>query len=116
MLVDALQQAAPVLDPWFVVRDPASALCLSGAVSNHPLLSGEGRWVATSMLFGLDPQAGHARTYSRWYRLGRLIDVAEYEALRGKPLNPALKPVRADDVKPWLARMRKRVAREGLRG
>lgn len=40
------------------------------------------------MLIGLDLAAGNARTISRWYRLGKLVDVAECEVPDGKALTP----------------------------
>lgn len=105
--------AAPVLDPWIVIRDPSRDLCLHGAVSEHPHLSGVGRWIVTSMLIGIDLEAGHARTASRWYRLGKLVRPAECEALRGTPLSAALTPVGIDEVTHWFARLRTIVARKG---
>lgn len=107
-----LLEAAPLLDTWFVVRDASGELSLHGAVSDHPDLPGQGRWIVTSILIGLDPAAGHARTVSRWYRLGRLIDGNECEVLRGKPLNPALTPVALDEVPSWFAGLRAFAARE----
>ncbi|MFN3724360.1 MAG: DUF6634 family protein [Paracoccaceae bacterium] len=106
--------AAPVLDPWFVVRDPSQGLCLRGAVLEHPRLPGVGQWIVTSMLIGINLEAGCARTASRWYRLGKMVAPAECEALRGAPSNPALAPVGIDEVTPWFARLRTLLAREGF--
>lgn len=41
--------------------------CLVGIVENHPVIS-DG-FALTSTAFFVDPVAGLARTYSRWYRL-----------------------------------------------
>ena len=110
----AVLEAAPVFDPWFVLWAPGEELSLLGAVSGHPRLLGEGRWIATSMLIGLDLEAGRARTISRWYRLGKLISAAECEVVRGKPLNPAFTPAGIDEVGPWFDRLRAIVARDGF--
>lgn len=107
-------KAAPVPDLGFFVWPPSRELSLLGAVSGHPRLPGEGRWIVTSMLIGLDLVAGHARTVSRWYRLGRLVDVAECEALRDKPLNPAFTPIHIDEMAPWFASLRAHTANEGF--
>ena len=78
-LVDALRRLAagapnradladaPVLDCW----RPASrfAPALLGLVDGHPII-GANRTTLTSELFAIDTDAGWARTWSRWYRLG----------------------------------------------
>ena len=43
--------------------------CLKGLVENHPIL--DDGLIQTSQVFFIDPSSGLARTYSRWYRLGR---------------------------------------------
>lgn len=43
--------------------------CLKGIVENHPIL--DDGLIQTSQVFFIDPSSGLARTYSRWYRLGR---------------------------------------------
>lgn len=43
--------------------------CLKGFVENHPIL--DNGLIQTSQIFFIDPSSGLARTYSRWYRLGR---------------------------------------------
>lgn len=58
---------APVLDDWFVGHRMEMALV--GKVSCHPNLA-DGP-VTTSGLHYLDPLAGYARSFNRWYRLGR---------------------------------------------
>lgn len=57
-----------VSDNW--VRTSRSAPCLAGAVSDHPLLPGNGRLLMTSDVFVIAKDAGSARTLSRWYRPG----------------------------------------------
>lgn len=58
---------APVLDDWVLTQrlEPA----LSGFVHGHPLKGDTN--ILTSGLYFLDPEAGYARTLSRFYRLGR---------------------------------------------
>ena len=55
------------LDEWFWGQKVLP--CLVGKVSGHPTLRGP--FAATSQLFFLNQTAGLARTYSRWYRVGR---------------------------------------------
>ncbi len=107
-------QAAPEFSSWLVIRDPVGDLCLLGAVSGHPRLPGDQRWILSSMLIGLDRDAGNARTISRWYRLGKLVDLADCEVLDGKALNPALTPVDLDALEPWFQHLLTLVAREGF--
>ncbi|WP_424631795.1 DUF6634 family protein [Bradyrhizobium sp. SYSU BS000235] len=59
---------APHLEDWSfaAVYTP----CLIGEVTGHPLLGDRPR-VHTSQLLALDPEGGWARTWSRFYRLGR---------------------------------------------
>lgn len=42
---------------------------MKGIVTGHPLLP-DGKEIVTSQLMYLDPDAGLARTLSRWYRIG----------------------------------------------
>lgn len=44
-----------------------ASTCLRGAVENHPVI--DDGFALTSPVFFIDPLAGLARTYSRWYRL-----------------------------------------------
>lgn len=60
--------SAPVLDDWYVGIRPVP--CLFGLSSEHPILVGEGRKIATSEVFLISEEFGCARTYTRWYRLG----------------------------------------------
>ena len=64
----ALLADAPILDHWKLAerRKP----CLIGMQTGHPLLP-PNTAIYTSGLYFLDPEAGIARTLSRWYRLGR---------------------------------------------
>lgn len=60
--------SAPILDGWTVSARLGCAL--HGQVSGHPRLAT--RTIVTSELFALDREhLMWARTYSRWYRLGR---------------------------------------------
>ena len=62
---------APILDHWAYAS--RFAVCLAGATVGHPKL-GNRPLVATSELFVIDPLHGWARTFSRFYRLGRPAD------------------------------------------
>ncbi|MGQ2908439.1 MAG: DUF6634 family protein [Aliihoeflea sp.] len=64
-----LAGSAPTLDWWSPAVRPS--VCLEGLVSGHPVLVGQDRAIRTSELWHLDQEAGWARTYSRWYRLGQ---------------------------------------------
>ena len=59
------------LDPEVTLHEWSLAnrasTCLKGIVENHPIL--DDGFVRTSQIFFIDPIAGLARTYSRWYRL-----------------------------------------------
>ncbi|CAB4325369.1 MULTISPECIES: DUF6634 family protein [Brucella] len=59
---------SPLLNDW--VRATRSLPCLEGMVLEHPKL-GSRRLITTSELFYVDPQLHFARTYSRFYRLGK---------------------------------------------
>ncbi len=59
---------APFLDRWEVVRDPFDFTIMLGRVTGHPTLRGPA--IRTSPLMRLNAQAGWARTFSRFYRLG----------------------------------------------
>ncbi len=76
---------APVLSNWKAAISPDGHVLLWGEVANHPLLGNAS--IHTSQLIAIDPDAGWARTASRWYRLGRSIDALETElaeSLSGK--------------------------------
>jgi hypothetical protein len=64
---DEMLVRAPILNHWVAAIAPAP--CLVGSVSGHPRL-GSRPLIHTSELYALDPIAGWARTWSRWYRLG----------------------------------------------
>ena len=54
-------------------------------MTDHPLLGNAS--IHTSQLIAIDPEAGWARTTSRWYRLGRSIDALASElavSMKGK--------------------------------
>ena len=67
----AVLSVAPILDHWELAE--RSAPCLIGMQTGHPLFS-TNTAIYTSGLYFLDPEAGIARTLSRWYRLGRERD------------------------------------------
>lgn len=56
---------------WFVGR--RAVPCLIGRSTGHPDI-GDGQPMFSTELFYLDAGAGYARTFSRWYRLGRPMD------------------------------------------
>lgn len=58
---------APFLSGWALAHRRATAL--SGRVAEHPLL-GRRRSILTSEVYALDPTAGWARTFTRFYKLG----------------------------------------------
>lgn len=60
---------APILDAYEPILTPTP--CLTGAVTGHPILEGEGRIITTSPVYLIDRVHGWARTHSRLYRLGR---------------------------------------------
>lgn len=76
---------APVLSDWKAAISPGGHVMLWGEVTDHPLLGNAS--IHTSQLIAIDPEAGWARTASRWYRLGRSLDAlaAELaESMNGK--------------------------------
>ncbi|ADO44322.1 ATP-dependent Lon protease (plasmid) [Ketogulonicigenium vulgare Y25] len=68
---------APLLSDWKAAISPGGHVMLWGEVSDHPLLGNAS--IHTSQLIAIDPEAGWARTASRWYRLGRSIDALAAE-------------------------------------
>ena len=68
---------APVLSDWKAAISPGGHVMLWGEVTNHPLLGNAS--IHTSQLIAINPEAGWARTASRWYRLGRSMDALEAE-------------------------------------
>jgi hypothetical protein len=58
---------APIIDRWSIVSRPAYAL--SGFTTNHPLLGN--RSVHTSQVYAISADGLWARTWSRFYLLGR---------------------------------------------
>lgn len=58
---------APLLEDYRLVLGWCHGM--KGIVTDHPLLP-DGQEVVTSQLMYLDPDAGLARTLSRWYRVG----------------------------------------------
>lgn len=62
---------APILSPWHPIFTLGAEPLLWGHVHGHPILGA--RWITTARLIALDPDGQWARTFSRWYRLGRGI-------------------------------------------
>jgi hypothetical protein len=69
---DADLAGAPIIDLWKPAMRAGNALI--GMVTGHPII-GDGRVTITSDLFAIDEHAGWARTWSRFYRLGRRVDL-----------------------------------------
>ncbi|WP_420024058.1 DUF6634 family protein (plasmid) [Cereibacter azotoformans] len=63
---------APGLDHWRPVLTLGGVPLLWGRVSRHPRLGDA--LITTSPLIALDRDAGWARTFSRWYKLGVPFD------------------------------------------
>lgn len=59
---------APLLQDWSLAA--MGSPCLVGSVSGHPLL-GNRRRIHTSQLMYFDVEQNWARTWSRYYRLGK---------------------------------------------
>lgn len=64
------------LDQWALAK--RTVPCLIGRPSGHPGID-DGKPCFSSELYYLDPQAGLARTFSRWYRLGTPLDPAHFD-------------------------------------
>jgi|JI10StandDraft_1071094.scaffolds.fasta_scaffold1317234_1 hypothetical protein len=62
---------APTLALWTHATTPTP--CLAGYVQDHPRL-GDGKLIATSMLWAINYERRWARTNTRWYSLGQGID------------------------------------------
>ncbi|MEP5760629.1 MAG: DUF6634 family protein [Litoreibacter sp.] len=65
---DAELSAAPYVNYYRVETIGKSVQQIYGQVQGHPAI--DDRYVTTTPFFGFDPDAGWARTRSRWYRLG----------------------------------------------
>jgi hypothetical protein len=62
----------PTLEAWTFTERRVP--CLTGQSTGHPRLPGERRPIVTSEIFLISEEFGWARSYSRWYRLGRPFD------------------------------------------
>lgn len=58
--------AAPLLNPWRL--EYFQSIRIHGRCEGHPFI--DDPFVTTSPLIDFDPDAGWARTRSRWYRIG----------------------------------------------
>jgi len=75
--------SAPLLSSWVPVRsEGGNGAHLVGEVDAHP--ASIGPMIHTSRLCGIDPDAGWARTVSRWHRLGDRSMPAEFYRRWGK--------------------------------
>nr|WP_314256816.1 DUF6634 family protein [uncultured Devosia sp.] len=63
---------APILNDWSIGQ--RHEIALVGRVEGHASIPDK-KLVTTSGLYFLDPVAGYARTLSRWYRLGKPLEV-----------------------------------------
>ncbi|WP_299938225.1 DUF6634 family protein [uncultured Pelagimonas sp.] len=59
---------APIINHYRLETIGQSVQQIYGKVQGHPTI--DDPYVTTTPLFGFDPDAGWARTRSRWYRLG----------------------------------------------
>lgn len=59
---------APIIHDWSLAERPTVALV--GKMRGHPTV-GDGHSARTSDLFFLAPELGYARTFNRFYALGR---------------------------------------------
>lgn len=59
---------APTINHYRLETIGKSAQQIYGQLQDHPTI--DDPYVTTTPLFGFDPDAGWARTRSRWYRLG----------------------------------------------
>ena len=67
-LDDALLAGAPILDLWRPALRQVQAL--TGVVKGHPSVA-DGRQALTTEVYAIDLERGLARTWSRFYLLGR---------------------------------------------
>ncbi|WP_312795965.1 DUF6634 family protein [Tianweitania sp.] len=65
------EETVPVLDRWILTQ--RGTPCLAGLSSGHPTLLGDTRPITTSDLWLLSEDQTWARTFSRWYQLGRPV-------------------------------------------
>jgi len=104
---------APKLDNWVAMQDRVGHIMLFGHVTGHPRLGD--RDIHTSQVYGLDAEAGWARTHNRWYRLGTQHPGQGKEAFRLPTLHTlsgsdeirAVLTADADMVRALMARIRK---------
>ena len=76
---------APITADWsYAARGPFPAI--AGLVAGHPILPETA--IVTSQTVWCDPDAGHARTRSRWYRLGPRSHIVPAVSFGGRILPP----------------------------
>jgi hypothetical protein len=71
---EEILRTSPLLDEWSFGFTPSP--CLIGTIYGHPML-GNSRCVHTSELVLIDPGKRWARTWSKFYRLGRQLRTQE---------------------------------------
>ncbi|MFP4362145.1 MAG: DUF6634 family protein [Alphaproteobacteria bacterium] len=69
---------APLLEAWSIAERSGYA-ALFGNVTGHPRLP-DGSWIHTSSLVWLCEHGTAARSFNRWYRLGRRLEAHLFEA------------------------------------
>ncbi|EYD74371.1 hypothetical protein Rumeso_04056 [Rubellimicrobium mesophilum DSM 19309] len=83
----------PIISPCSPALDAHRALVIAGHVTHHPRL-GVG-WMRTSLLMGLNPKAGWARSWRRWYALGEPMAAEERPLFWQRGV--AAEPIGTDD-------------------
>ncbi|WP_422369864.1 DUF6634 family protein [Hoeflea sp.] len=71
------------IDNWALAR--RAVPCLVGIPTSHPILPDE-EPIFTSELFYLDPEKHAARTFSRWYELGKRAEPGFWDERCWRPL------------------------------
>lgn len=69
---------SPHLDFWQTVATPFGTTILIGHARGHPVV--DGPWIHTSPLLRISRSAGWARTFSRFYQLGKPLVDADPDA------------------------------------
>jgi hypothetical protein len=83
---------APILDQWSAGVGTDGCARLFGRVTGHPLIR-QGARIYTSPYLQVDPEAGCARTWSRWYRLARYDRGFLGELILDGVVGPSTRPI-----------------------